>query len=227
MTYPAENWTLSESGNFENTDEVLLYLVWTNSIKWDYFFFISILIIPIDHVVIVVPIIKLFFQKSILTMLWLQCADFPTKTGAVLTFCRDLSVLETGNALKFLTCVYAVIAHSGCTVWVVIRVQLLFTGRNWCTVGELYLSWLEGHIYRGSCILHRDFKTASLFCQAANSGVSGLPASQLPPEDGGRPTECSVRTADPHSAAVSTLLPWEGHSQPHNHAGTDWLLFNF
>lgn len=93
------------------------------------------------------PIIKLFFQKSILTMLWLQCADFPTKTGAVLTFCRDLSVLETGNALKFLTCVYAVIAHSGCTVWVVIRVQLLFTGRTWCTVGELYLSWLEGLAY--------------------------------------------------------------------------------
>lgn len=88
------------------------------------------------------------------------------------------------------------------------------------------LSWGGECICTGSCILHRGLN-CFLFCQAANSGVSGLPASQLPPEDGGRPTECSVRTADPHSAAVSTLLPWEGYSQPHNHPGTDWLSFVF
>lgn len=110
-------------------------------------------------------------------------------------------------------------------MWVVVKCSPLFTERAlfwWRAV----LSWGGECICTGSFILCRGLN-CFLFCQAANSGVSGLPASQLPPEDGGRPTECSVRTADPHSAAVSTLLPWEGYSQPHNHPGTDWLSFVF
>lgn len=94
-----------------------------------------------------------------------------------------------------------------------------------CSGGELYCPE-EGNVHAQGPVSCRVLN-CFLFCQAANSGVSGLPASHLPPEDGGRPTECSVRTADPHSAAVSTLLPWEGYSQPHNHPGTNRLSFVF